>query len=96
MSRRGTSNFARAAQQPVIQDSVFKECAYKEWVTHQFNEVKVESWGEKEKQAGEPQRKATAYMKHFAPPKAYGTGITGAPAAGKPSVVPEGVGEGKK
>lgn len=66
MSRRGNANFARQAQQPVIKDAVYRECAYKEWVTHQFNKVDVTAWGDQK-----PEPKVTAQMQHFAPPKAY-------------------------
>mmetsp|Transcript_8705 Transcript_8705/g.21098 ORF Transcript_8705/g.21098 Transcript_8705/m.21098 type:complete len:91 (+) Transcript_8705:70-342(+) len=84
MSRRGNANFARQAQQPVIKDAVYRECAYKEWVTHQFNKVEVTAWGDQK-----PEPKVTAQMQHFAPPKAYGDAITGARPAGKPSAVPD-------
>ncbi|CAD7944923.1 unnamed protein product, partial [Amoebophrya sp. A120] len=69
MARRGGDNFAREAQQPVIQDRVYKECAYKEWITHKFNSVKVEAWGDKPVAP-----KVTVAMEHFAPPKALMNG----------------------
>ena len=46
MSRRGIANFAREAQKPTTQDAVHKECVYKEWVTHDFNKVDINCWGE--------------------------------------------------
>ena len=72
MSRRGIANYAREAQQPVCQDNVHKECVYKEFVTHKFNDVKIESWGQKRSgpEASKEHYK-TASQLHFAPPQAY-------------------------
>ena len=43
---------------------------------HNFNEVKFEGFGEMERAKDEKDRKQTAYMKHYAPPKAYFSLIT--------------------
>ena len=85
MARRGTSNFAREAQQPTIQDAVFKECMYKEWYTHDKNpQCNVQSWGD---DPVDPQHKISAYSRQYAPPKLYSQKDREAPPAGKPSEI---------
>ena len=90
MSRRGVQNFQRGAQQPTIQDQVFKESTYKEWHTHELNTVPVKGWGdveEEEKAAGYGEQKyISAYSKQYAPHAAFAHCDKGlGDAAGKPS-----------